>query len=266
MFKTLDGGKTWTGVVSSAGPEIKFANTTVGWSFWDTWDRAFGPSQLSYTTDGGNRWLSRKFAFPANVRGFSLPQPDRGYVVGDHGMVYRYRVVPFDYSARGMIDAPMMGGGEPAARSPFKTTISARIRYDDIGRFEYPIIGGGYEQGTFMIIGGGDTRFTLSLATKIEYKTNMTKFDAPVRAHDLIKADVCPTDIQVAELNLKNDPNGMDFMRLQCRPVNLGLLKIVPNWLNNGWFKDQLNNLLSNQACFDITTITRPYLRNGASL
>lgn len=116
MFKTPDGGKTWTGVVASAGPEIKFANTTVGWSFWDTWNRAFGSALFSYTTDGGNRWVSHKFAFPANVRGFSLPQPDRGYVVGDHGMVYRYRVVPFDYTARGMIDAPMMGGGEPAAR------------------------------------------------------------------------------------------------------------------------------------------------------
>jgi hypothetical protein len=29
-------------------------------------------------------------------------------VVSFHGMVYRYRVVPFDYTAKGMIDAPMM--------------------------------------------------------------------------------------------------------------------------------------------------------------
>jgi hypothetical protein len=31
---------------------------------------------------------------------------DRGYAVGGHGMVYRYRVVPVDYAAKGMIAAP----------------------------------------------------------------------------------------------------------------------------------------------------------------
>jgi hypothetical protein len=29
-------------------------------------------------------------------------------VVGDHGMVYRYRVVPIDYAGKNIIDAPMM--------------------------------------------------------------------------------------------------------------------------------------------------------------
>jgi hypothetical protein len=28
--------------------------------------------------------------------------------MGDHGMIYRYRVVPIDYTFRGMIEAPMM--------------------------------------------------------------------------------------------------------------------------------------------------------------
>jgi hypothetical protein len=46
--------------------------------------------------------------FPAPVVAFSLPARDRGYVVGDHGMIYRYRVVPSDYTAKGMLDAPMM--------------------------------------------------------------------------------------------------------------------------------------------------------------
>jgi hypothetical protein len=37
-------------------------------------------------------------------------------VVGEHGMIFRYRIVPADYMVRGMIDAPVMGGGEPPAR------------------------------------------------------------------------------------------------------------------------------------------------------
>jgi photosystem II stability/assembly factor-like uncharacterized protein len=101
LFRTTDGGLTWTGIVGhpSGKPEIKFAGS-VGWMC--------NYKTLTYTTDGGRHWTSREIAFPASVRAFSLPQPDRGYVVGDHGMVYRYRIVPIGYSVKGMLDAPMM--------------------------------------------------------------------------------------------------------------------------------------------------------------
>lgn len=87
LYRTTDGGRTWTGVVGTPGPVIKFADPEVGWSF-------FGRKSLSYTTDGGNRWSSRDLSFPARVNAFSLPRRDRGYVVGEHGMIFRYRVVP----------------------------------------------------------------------------------------------------------------------------------------------------------------------------
>jgi hypothetical protein len=29
-------------------------------------------------------------------------------VVGDHGMVYRYRIVPIDFVRKNIVDAPMM--------------------------------------------------------------------------------------------------------------------------------------------------------------
>jgi hypothetical protein len=48
---------------------------------------------LSYTVDGGRRWASRSLALPARVRAFSLPRRDVAYAVGEHGMIYRYRVV-----------------------------------------------------------------------------------------------------------------------------------------------------------------------------
>jgi hypothetical protein len=63
---------------------------------------------VSFTTDGGSRWSSREFAFPEYVEAFSLPRRDRAYVVGKHGMIYRYRVVPAEYTAKGMIAGPPM--------------------------------------------------------------------------------------------------------------------------------------------------------------
>jgi hypothetical protein len=66
----------------------------------------------AYTTDGGKRWLSREVAFPSDVNAFSLPESDRGYVVGNHGMVYRHRVVPANYTVPHAINAPPMPKGE----------------------------------------------------------------------------------------------------------------------------------------------------------
>jgi photosystem II stability/assembly factor-like uncharacterized protein len=100
IFATTDGGKTWQGRVGTARGRIRFADAEVGWSFEG--------SKLSYTTNAGKTWSSREFRFPAEVKAFSLPTRSRGYVVGGHGMVYRYRIVPNDYTAKGMIDAPMM--------------------------------------------------------------------------------------------------------------------------------------------------------------
>jgi photosystem II stability/assembly factor-like uncharacterized protein len=100
MLGTYDGGKTWHGVPTAVpGARIEFANPT-GWTMW------------AYTTDGGKRWLSREMPFPSGVDAFSLPRSDRGYVVGNHGMVYRYRVVPANYTVPHAINAPPMPKGE----------------------------------------------------------------------------------------------------------------------------------------------------------
>jgi photosystem II stability/assembly factor-like uncharacterized protein len=104
LMGTFDGGQTWKGVPVSipGGSEnpIRFANHEVGWFVQGT--------TFAYTSNGGKRWNSVDLRLPARVTAFSLPQPDRGYVVGDHGMVYRYRVVPIEYTSKGMIAAPSM--------------------------------------------------------------------------------------------------------------------------------------------------------------
>ena len=103
LYRTTDGGETWQGVIaklSSGNPQVKFADHQVGWSLYgDTW---------AYSVDGGKRWTTRQVRFPAAVTAFCMPTSDRGYAVGDHGMIFRYRVVPIDYTAKGMIEAPMM--------------------------------------------------------------------------------------------------------------------------------------------------------------
>ena len=102
LFKTADGGQTWTGLAGSPGSRIRFADPGVGW--------AVHYRKISFTSDGGNRWNSREYGFPASARAFSLPRRDRGYVVGDHGMIYRYRTVPAAFAAKGMLAAPLLSG------------------------------------------------------------------------------------------------------------------------------------------------------------
>jgi photosystem II stability/assembly factor-like uncharacterized protein len=86
-FRTTDGGVTWTGMpATSIHRRIVFADPEVGWTMMY--------NQLSFTTDGGRRWASRTIDFPAQPRAFSMPRRDVAYAVGEHGMIYRYRIVP----------------------------------------------------------------------------------------------------------------------------------------------------------------------------
>jgi len=108
-FKTSDGGRNWQGVIANAPigfngsvAPMRFADPGVGW--------ACAGEMLTYTTDGGAHWLTRELKLPAPVMGFSLPTRQRAYVVGDHGMIYRYRVVPANYTAAHVVDAPAMPG------------------------------------------------------------------------------------------------------------------------------------------------------------
>ncbi len=102
MFRTSDGGKTWDGVAGApeGKPDIWFADNEVGWMV--------RYRRMVYTSNGGKSWTSRDIAFPAMVAASSLPARTSGYVVGDHGMVYRYRIVPIDFTVKGMLPAPSL--------------------------------------------------------------------------------------------------------------------------------------------------------------
>lgn len=109
FFLTNDGGATWKHVIGQApggDPKIMFGDRNGGWSVH--------ANEMAYTTNGGREWKSQQIAFPTRVAAFSLPSARHGYVAGEHGMIYRYRVVPVEYSAPRMLPAPMMPGSEPA--------------------------------------------------------------------------------------------------------------------------------------------------------
>ena len=102
FFYSADSGKTWTGATGQGGgkPNIEFTDAKVGW--------AIRYQNMNYTVDGGQHWITRNIGFPAPVNAFTIVSPDSGYAVGDHGMVYRYRVVPGSYTSKGILAAPPM--------------------------------------------------------------------------------------------------------------------------------------------------------------
>ena len=102
MHRTEDGGDTWRAIPAIARSDIKFADPTVGWSM------TYG--EMLYTTNGGRNWTTRAIPFPTSVKAFSLPRRDRGFAVGDHGMIYRYRLVRAAEQGAGALSAPAMPG------------------------------------------------------------------------------------------------------------------------------------------------------------
>jgi photosystem II stability/assembly factor-like uncharacterized protein len=95
-------GESWSasGTVGQFRSDYLFTSPEVGWMM--------RYRNMTYTTNGGKSWVSREIGFPETVNAFSLVRRDCGYAVGSHGMVYRFRVVPIDYTAKGMLPAPAM--------------------------------------------------------------------------------------------------------------------------------------------------------------
>jgi photosystem II stability/assembly factor-like uncharacterized protein len=104
-YWTADGGSTWTGSVNA--PQWK--------SYYANYENKIivGVNQsgrnIGYSFNGGRNFTSRPFGAPAEVRDVTFFDAQNGYLVGRHGMAYRYHIVPIDYKAEGAAAAaPLM--------------------------------------------------------------------------------------------------------------------------------------------------------------
>jgi len=61
--------------------------------------------QIGYSFNGGRNFSSRPFKAPAPVNEVRFFDAQNGYMVGRHGLAYRYRIVPSDYTSAGMVPA-----------------------------------------------------------------------------------------------------------------------------------------------------------------
>jgi photosystem II stability/assembly factor-like uncharacterized protein len=61
--------------------------------------------QIAYSVNGGRNFTTRPFGAPAPVRAVTFFDAQNGYLIGDHGMAYHYRIVPSSYTSPGMIAA-----------------------------------------------------------------------------------------------------------------------------------------------------------------
>jgi photosystem II stability/assembly factor-like uncharacterized protein len=141
--KTSDGGQTWTtsvipetkwgitdvefwtekdGIVVLSGGEEVYWTADAGGTWTRSVKQRLWPSLhgvgegkiivgvgedggIGYSFNAGRNFTSRPFKLPARVRAVTFPDAQHGYLVGQHAMVYRYRIVPIDYTSQGMIGA-----------------------------------------------------------------------------------------------------------------------------------------------------------------
>ena len=100
-FWTADAGATWTGSVNPPAWRSYYASgegkIIVGVNQ--------NGRQIGYSFNGGRNFSSRPAGLPALARAVTFPDARHGYLVGQHGMVYRYRIVPIEYTSPGMFGA-----------------------------------------------------------------------------------------------------------------------------------------------------------------
>jgi photosystem II stability/assembly factor-like uncharacterized protein len=118
-YVTSDGGKNWRSLLSakieltSGGQSapLRFADAQVGWALGHSSNNR-DAYRIAYSTDGGEHWKSsHDIAFAGGVLidlKFAFPRRDRAYVIGPHGMIYRYRIVAVSYSSPKALAGPLM--------------------------------------------------------------------------------------------------------------------------------------------------------------
>jgi hypothetical protein len=100
-FWTADAGTTWTGSVNPPSWRSYYAS---GDGKMIVGVNQIG-RQIGYSFNAGRNFTSRPANLPTEANAITFPDTQHGYLVGRHGMVYRYRIVPIAYTSQGMIGA-----------------------------------------------------------------------------------------------------------------------------------------------------------------
>jgi photosystem II stability/assembly factor-like uncharacterized protein len=239
VFVTADGGQSWHGGTGSAEASIKFADPQVGWSCNDGY-------RCSYTLDGGRSWTVRNFNFPTGMAGYSIPRRDRGFVVGDHGMIYRYRIVPTSYLAQGIIDAPLM----PAYGGALNDQLDSMSTHCKEIQAKLASASQAMERDGYVPDGRTSSYGHLRLAALMSYEPEPQGFTQDTSSLDSLNApaspvmqNCCATQLQGLQTSVGSFSQQVPTFSGQFR--NLNLLFVGLNMLS-----DLLNKAHAIQAAF----------------
>jgi len=85
----------------------------------------------------------------------------------------------------------------------------------------------------------GEIRFVSPLEARIKHR--IVSSGSPLQVSDVVKAEACLTNIDVVAVNLAR----------------------IPNWLDDGWIKEQVVDPALNSKCIDVTDVVNLFILGG---
>lgn len=270
-YLTSDGGRNWRALLSGSvgltnggqAPPIRFADPQVGWVLGPSPDNS-DTYRVSFSTDSGQHWtMSHNIAFPPGPRyaelKFNFPRRDRAYIIGPHGMIYRYRLVPVTYSAANTLDGPMMsafGAMELSAKADL-------IRRDiELLRAKLP-----QSSATGTAAGTGSPsagNVSFSQSSDLSVQDASGGFVQDTSPASAALGDCCSADLQQLQSDTAGFVTQVPTVTSQYRPLNLIIagVQLANNLLNQGqnlWnqfraFKHAANPTAASQALQQLST------------
>ena len=249
-YITRDGGNWSVLLATTLGPQMRFADPQVGWTLWSS-PSNWRAARISYSVDGGQHWkASADIDLPLhNGESYKLafPRRDRAYIIGDHGMVYRYRLVPANYIAANMFSAPLMPVFDTSALSVAAGRVSK-----DVAQLQSQItaamggaagaasgsagsVAGGFTQDTRVATGSGDASAQTAngLGANANTAGGFTQ-DVDTGAPSAPLQSCCAPALQNLQTDLTGFNQAAAFSTSQFRSLNLVVagFQVVTNLLN----------------------------------
>ena len=270
-YLTSDGGRNWRVLLSGSvgltnggpAPPIHFADPEVGWVLGPSPDNS-DTYRVSYSTDAGQHWtMSHNIAFPigpGTQLKFSFPRRDRAYVVGQHGMIYRYGVLPAGSISANYLPAPAM---PPFGAMELSTRVDAIRRDIQQLRSKLP-------QASATNTAAGSPEASLAGNGSFTQSTDLSPSDASgsfvqdTSPASAALGECCSADLQQLQSDTASFVGQVPTVTSQYRPLNLIIagVQLANNLLHQGqnlWnqfrvFKHAANPTAASQALQQLST------------